>query len=398
MTKNVFVLAIGCPISRIDSAQVENFLHENGWNIIPNFRKADLIIFRTCALLEQKEEESLEIIRKIKAEKKNSANLIVWGCLPKINPRKLKLEYDGTSFGEREIDILNEIVKAKKPIHEINANFLVPSFKYARPSENLLKNCFLKIPSFLLDYLQNQFSIARPSPSIFHIKIASGCLGNCTFCAIRKARGVLRSKNINKILEEFRDGLSRGFKYFSLLATDLGAYGRDQGHTLVDLLYEMTKEIGDYQIALRNVNPCFLIEMFEKLKPFFSSGKIWFLSSSVESGSNRILKLMGRKYKIEDFEKCIRTLNKEYPNILLRTQIMVGFPTETEQDFKKSMQLLDRLEFDWIELYRYSKRPGTIAAIMKSQVSEKIKVTRYLKLLIKFLLHHPLRKITRMPV
>jgi len=173
------------------------------------------------------------------------------------------------------------------------------------------------------------------------------------------------------------------------LATDLGAYGRDQGHTLVDLLKEMTKENGDYQIALRNIEPHFFIEMFEDLRPFFSSGKIWFLSSSVESGSNQILKLMGRKYMIDDFIQCIQLMNSEYPKIILKTQIIVGFPSETEQDFKKSLQLLDKVKFNWVEIYRYSNRPGTVAARMDDQIPESKKFFRYLRLLLKLFLRTP---------
>jgi len=390
MTKKAHVLNTGCPISRIDSAQVVNFLKRNDWNIVSDFRKADLIIFRACALIEKNEKISLDIIRKIKSEKKSDARFIVWGCLHKINPEALKIEYEGITFSEREIDVLNEIIDAETKIQEIKANFLIPNFEL--PPKNLYEKYIVRIPNFLLNRLHIHYSIARTDIPIFHILTSTGCLGNCTFCAVRLSRGVLRSKSIDKILEEFRDGLIKGFKYFSLLATDLGAYGRDQGHTLVDLLNEMTKENGDYYIALRNVEPHFFIEMFEELRPFFSSRKIWFLSSSVESGSNRILRLMGRKYKVEDFIKCIKNLNCEYPNILLKTQIIVGFPTETDEDFKKSIQLLDNVKFNWVELYNYSKRPGTLAAKMDGQIPDEVKFIRYLRLLLKLLSQNILEK------
>jgi len=163
----------------------------------------------------------------------------------------------------------------------------------------------------------------------------------------------------------------------------------------VDLLGEMTKEKGDYRIGLRNVNPYFLCEMFEDLRPFFGSVKIWFLSSAAESGSDRILKLMGRRYQIQDFIKCMRVLNDEYPNILLRTQLLVGFPGETNEDFQMTKKLLDELKLDWVEIYKYSPNSGTPAATMPDQVPEQTKTKRYRQLFLKTRVLSSPRKITQ---
>ena len=187
--------------------------------------------------------------------------------------------------------------------------------------------------------------------------------------------------------------MDKSFRYFGLLSTDLGAYGRDLGHNLVDLLVELTKEKGDYKIGLRNINPYFLSEMFEELRPIFASGKIWFLSSSVQSGSDRILKLMRRRYQIQDFVKCIRILNDEYPNILLRTQLMVGFPTETNEDFQMTKKIINELKFDRVELYKLSPNNGTPAATITDQVPEHTRTTRWRQLYFKTRLQHPLKKL-----
>jgi tRNA A37 methylthiotransferase MiaB len=133
--------------------------------------------------------------------------------------------------------------------------------------------------------------------------------------------------------------------------------------------------------------------MFEELRPFFSRRKIWFLLSPAESGSDKILELMGRKYKIGDFKRCIKTINEEFSDILLRTQLMVGFPTETEEDFEKSVDLLDCLRFDWVEVYKFSPRPGTIAAKMADQIPEKTKEDRYRRLHLKALMQRPRKKV-----
>lgn len=385
MTKKAYVLCTGCPESRIDSARVQNFLKENGWNITNDLKEADLILFRTCGLTEKAAKESLQIIRRVKAKKKENAQFIVWGCLPKIDPETLRTEYNGVTFGEKEVAILNKILEAKKPIEEIVANRAMPVYQ---PKRSGLQGFLRKIQDFSEKHLE-----IIQSESIFQIKVSTGCLGNCSFCAVRISRGGVCSKSIDSIVSEFRDGMAKGHRYFGLLATDLGSYGRDLGCNLVDLLVELTKEKGDYKIGLRNVNPYHLSEMFEELRPIFSSGKIWFLSSAAESGSNRILKLMHRKYKIQDFKRCIQILNKEYPSIFLRTQLMVGFPTETEEDFRKTMGLLDELKFDWVEVYGFSPRPGTLAARMDGQVPDKIKEARLRQLTLKAMAQRPHKKV-----
>ena len=288
MKKFGCILCTGCPESEIDSAKAQTFLRKNGWNITKNFKNADLILFRACGLTEKSAEESLNIIRRIKTEKKKNVEFIVWGCLPKIDPETLKTEYAGVTFGENEVSVLNKLLTAKKPIDEIAANYLNPIAKRSNLNVTLDK---------LFGLLYKPFTNPK-SVSIFYIKASTGCLGNCSFCAINKSRGPIKSKRIDSILSEFRTGLDMGFKYFTLLGTDLGAYGMDLGNNLVDLLAKIITIEGDYEIYLRNVNPYYLNEMFEELKPIFSSGKIWFLLSAVESGSDRILKLMNRKYKI----------------------------------------------------------------------------------------------------
>ena len=377
--KKACVLTFGCPESRIDSARVQVFLQKNSYAITREVNEADLILFRTCGLTKDSEGNSLEAIRKIKITKKKDAMFIAWGCLSRINPSALRREYTGFTFGEADETILNEIAEAKKPIEKIDANYLLPTFKrgtgfrkiihfptYARTRTERLSIC----------YEEKRYG------SPFFIKVSTGCLGGCTFCVVKKSRGTIRSKSIDNVLTEFRRGLAGGYKDFRLLATDLGAYGVDKGYRLVDLLNRMTEEEGDYFISLRNVNPCWLIEMYKEIEPILSSGKIRFLSSGFESGSNRILRLMGRRYTIEEYRRCIQDLNRKHPNILLSTQVIVGFPTEQKQDFQQSEKILKELLFDEVEVYKYSPRHGTRAAKMNDQVPEYIKEYRFLRLLL----------------
>lgn len=223
-------------------------------------------------------------------------------------------------------------------------------------------------------------------PSIFYIKISTGCLSGCTYCGVRKSRGAVKSKIIEDVLHEFQEGLQKGFKHFSLLGTDLGAYGKDLHHTLTDLLEEILKLEGHYKIGLRNVNPYHLKGMLNELLPI-KSKRIWYMECAAESGSNRILELMKRNYSVEEYKDCIQAIGRVHPDIILRTQLMVGFPTETEQDFAETLHLLDHVALDYVEVYEYSECPGTLAITMRPKVPEQIKKQRFRKLFMKSLLN-----------
>ena len=168
---------------------------------------------------------------------------------------------------------------------------------------------------------------------------------------------------------EFHKGLKNGFRRFSLMGTDLGSYGSDIDCSLVDLLTELTKLEGPFKISLRNVNPQYLINNLNLFIPILRSGKLRYIETAAESGSNRILRLMNRKYTKEDYVNCITALRSAYPKIIIRTQLIVGFPTETEQEFLETMKLLDEVIVDYAEVYRYSERPGTISERIDAQSS-----------------------------
>jgi len=213
----------------------------------------------------------------------------------------------------------------------------------------------------------------------YNIKTSVGCLGRCTYCAVRFAKGRINSYPIDRIYEEFRRGLAKGFRRFVLAGDDLGCYGRDLGTDLVALLEKLLSIDGDYEFVLRDLEPRFFIEMFDGLKKAFNGRKIYSFSSPVQSGSDRVLKRMGRDYQIGDFMRCVRWMNEFAPWVKVRTAIMVGFPGEDEADFKKSLDLLDQARFDLVDVYSFSKRPRTEAERMSGQISDFIKWGRGLK-------------------
>ena len=379
-----FVVCNGCPENLIESRRIQTYLETNGWHCDGNPATADLIIFNACALSEERENLSKKIITTIQKRRRTDSQLIVCGCLSKIDPETLREVYEGPLIGEQELYQLDKIINATSPIEQIHSNQILD--RYSFRETGVLKNIaglVMRSLGWLYINSGSKINLRRNDPHIFYIQTSTGCLGNCTYCAIRNARGKIKSKPINKIMLEFKDGLRRGFQEFSLLGTDLGPQGRDLGYNLVDLLQEMVKEKGEYRIGLRNVHPYFLKLMLNDLEPILYTGKIWYMGIAAESGSNRILNLMKRNYAREDYQECIQRVKKANPSLKVRTQMMVGFPTETEHDFIESIRLLDQVDLDFIEVYKYSPRPNTVAKAMKGQISNRIAQFRLYRMLAK---------------
>jgi tRNA A37 methylthiotransferase MiaB len=384
--QKVSVLTNGCPENRIDSARVLDFFIKNGLKSANNFKDADLILFNACALTHYNEVRSLSIIDQLKAHKKPNAGLIVFGCLAKINKDRLREVYPGPTFGSDDIDKLDQIFNYKIKTKNVDSNYLIPLTTLNKYKWFLL-SCKENGVSVTLKKLITAGFWAKKvkavhcyNPRTFCIKISTGCLSNCSYCGVKLSRGPIKSKSIENVYSEFDKGLRDGFNEFALIGTDIGAYGRDRGSNLAHLLTKLLEKDGDYKIKLRNVNPKFLISMLPEFREIFKTGKIPYLISAAQSGSNKILKLMKRGYNIQDFKRAILLLKTEFPNIQIRTQIMVGFPGETEDDFHDSMQLLDEVKFDFVEVYIYQPRPGTVASKMENQVPEKVARRRWQKL------------------
>jgi threonylcarbamoyladenosine tRNA methylthiotransferase CDKAL1 len=404
--KKVCVITNGCPENRIDCSRMQKFLGDNGCTITADIKNADIVVFNSCGLTHATQEFSVKIIKHIQALKKPSAELVVCGCLPRINMPRLKEVHQGFTF-QHEIEQLKEVIETQTNPQDSCANHLsprahVPIVRRWRIPD--LKKIFSlmsikeKLTESYYDRLDREINVFRSHS--FCIKVSTGCLNTCAYCAVRISRGELKSKPVDRIIEEFEEGLAKGYKEFALLGTDVGAYGRDlpaepsndslssiagysgqagQGKTLVDLLRELTKKEGDYTIRIRNIQPRFLLEMLPELREILRSGKISYLSSAAQSGNNRILGLMRRGYKIEDYKEAILSLKREFPKLQIRTQIMVGFPSETEEEFEDSLRLLDEIDYDFVEVYQFQPRPNTEAAAMKDQVPAKISRRRFHK-------------------
>ena len=306
--------------------------------------------------------------RKDKQEKKLSAQLIVWGCLPKINPASIQEVYDGPFVGPEEWNFFSDFFNQPRGrVNQVFANAL------CSPSKN--PSLQRRINDFMGRKLYSH--IDRK----WYIKIVSGCRNCCTYCVDHLAYTWTRSVPIEIILKQFELGLKAKYKHFYFVGRDLGSYGYDIGSTLAELLNKIEAAYPDqtYKISIPNVSPNSLITLYPKLYPTLLSKKIFEIGSHIQTGSERILKLMDRTVKLDDWKKTIQDLDKNYQKIRIITSIIVGFPGETEEDFKKTTNLLSNLVFDKVEVYKYNERPNLPSLKLKCPVPEAIKIRRWKK-------------------
>lgn len=369
----VYVTTNGCERARISSAQVEQFFRVNNSSVVNDSTQADLVIFFACGLSNETETNSLIVIKKLKDRIKPSKRLFVWGCLPKIDTRSLANVYDGPLIGPLDVGCFEKILGTTKiPFDDISVN-AIASKKHAQiPS---LARCMLFLLDGFLGYTKKDLwesrSLSRP---VYWIRVSTGCIDHCTYCSDRCAWGNVRSRPMHRIISEFKRGLKTGYDRFFLISSDLGAYGKDIGSTLPELLEEMVKTDirSNYKICLNHINPYHLKNMYPDLEDIFESGRIGVLGSQVQSGSNRILKLMGRRYTAEDWKKYMQRIHIRFPNIFLSTHLMVGYPTETDEDFKMTLKLIDQVYLDDAFIFKFSRRQKVAASGLLGQISNKV--------------------------
>jgi threonylcarbamoyladenosine tRNA methylthiotransferase MtaB len=195
---------------------------------------------------------------------------------------------------------------------------------------------------------------------------------------VKFAVGQLESKPLDTIVNEFKSGLDQGFQRFVLIAGDVGCYGVDIGISVVELLGALFAVEGSYKIIIKEFNAQWIVKYFQNLLQIFKQHyeKIDYIVVPVQSASNRMLRLMKRPYTIEDVKKYLNIMKAEVPGLQISTHIMVGFPGETEDDFKESLDFIKEYEFPFVDIYAYDDRPNTAASQMADKVPQDVIETR----------------------
>ena len=384
--RTVAFLNLGCRENLLDGQLIASFFQSNGYELLDNIEEADYIVVNSCGFCETAERHSMQAYERALTSRKEGARIVFAGCLPAINKKLIRERgYDDVMITPRTISRFNSLLEASIPIESLQIRDL-PFNPDARGVKGIVLGftqrtaAFLKaIPGFPMPRWFWQ-ALYLPTRFTEYIRISIGCLGKCAFCAVRRAKGATKSVPAEIIMHHFKDALSRGKKSIAFSCDELGSYGLDIGTSIVELLQRVTSIPGDYHLILRNTEPNYILEYWDKLKPIFASGKIGYVVMPMQSGSNKILKLMNRFYKAEDYLWLVKEMRKYTPKLLIRSHVMVGFPGETEDDFRESCNYIKELPIDHFKVHKYTERPYTPAAKMPDPVPDEIKEKRYWKM------------------
>ncbi|MBU3926133.1 tRNA (N(6)-L-threonylcarbamoyladenosine(37)-C(2))-methylthiotransferase [Patescibacteria group bacterium] len=352
----IYFETYGCTANYNSTEIMKGLVRQVGFNITSNVNYADLIIINSCIVKEPTEEKIRRRIQDLLREKKK---IILAGCMPRINKSKLS-----------------------------HKNLFLLDTSQIKNLINLIQDVFSKTyePE---KYLRHRKEIKLTLPKIPKEKfigitqISEGCLGDCSYCITKLAKGKLFSYPKEKILESIKSDLDSGAKEIWLTSQDCASYGNDEGkYLLPELLREIIKIKKNFYLRVGMSNPNNLLKILSDLIKIYKDKKIFkFLHIPVQSGSNKILRLMNRNYTSEDFLKIIKEFRKKFPQIHISTDVIVGFPEETEKDFQQTYDLIKEIKPETINVSKFWPRPETSAEKMKSQVDADTKKQRAIKLL-----------------
>ncbi len=331
----------GCSANFADLEMMAGQLRLRGFRLAENPENSNINLIVTCSVKNSTEHK---MIHRIKYLTNTNKPLIIAGCLPAADESLVKMTNSYASIiGPNSIDKVVEVA------HATLCGQTVSSLE----KSNIEK---INIPKFQI------------SPIISIIEISSGCLSECTFCQTKLAKGDLRSYRIGQIVKQIREDLEHGSKEIWLTSTDNGCYGLDIGTNLINLLRSCEKIEQEFKIRLGMMNPMYLNRMINDLSMLYSeSNKLFkFIHIPIQSGSERILRKMKRGHTVNTTKDLITRLKDKIPEITIATDIITGFPTETNEDFEQTLDLISFIDPDIVNSSKFSSRPGTAASKLKT--------------------------------
>jgi len=341
----IWVEAYGCSASFADSEMISGLIVNGGHTLTENESDSDLNLIVTCSV---KDATATKMVYRIK--KSQSKPLIVAGCLPKAERHTVeKFAKNASLMGPNSIGKTVQIIEKT----------LDGSKMVCLDDTDISKVGIPKV---------------RLNPTVGIVEIASGCMSECTFCQTKLAKGDLKSYRIGDIVRQVKTELADGCKEIWLSSTDNGCYGLDIGEDLSSLINNVSEIPGEFRIRVGMLNPMFMPRIRNNLLKSFENDKVFrFLHVPVQSGSNNVLNNMKRGHTVETFKNVVKEFRTKFGPFTISTDIIVGYPTETEEDFQETVKLLKETRPDIINLARYSRRPGTVAAEMPQLNIAKVK-------------------------
>ena len=341
----IFVEAYGCSASFADSEMISGLIVNGGHTLATNPSESDLNLIVTCSVKDTTANKMMHRIKSLKTKP-----LIVAGCLPKAEQSNVeKFIKNASLLGPnslgKTLDIINSTLMGKKQI--------------ALEDSDLSKIGLPKV---------------RLNSAVGIVEIASGCMSECTFCQTKLAKGDLSSYRLGDIVRQVQTEIKEGCKEVWLTSTDNGCYGFDIGTDLPTLVNAVSEIPKDFMIRVGMMNPMYMSRIKQNLMESYDNEKVFkFLHIPVQSGSDKVLNDMKRGHTSETFREIVKKTKERFENFTISTDIIVGFPSETEEDFQKTITLLDETKPDVVNLSKYSARPGTDAAELKQIDAAEIK-------------------------
>jgi MiaB-like protein len=349
----VGICSLGCKVNIYESELVTNILKNNNYTVVDFEDKADIYIINTCSVTNESDKKSRKMINR--AKKNNpAAIIIVMGCYSQVNAEDIDVDIVlGNKDKSKIVEIIEEYIKTKQKKKIIY---------------DLTKVEFEKMEITNFDSHTRAF-----------VKIQDGCNAFCSYCIIPYVRGRVRSKDPEDVIKEVTTLVEKGYKEIVLTGIHTGRYGTDINTTLEELLNKLVNIPNIYRIRLSSIE---INEITPGIKELLKENKVMakHLHIPLQSGSNKILKLMNRRYNKEEFLSMVDNL-RDIPDISLTTDLIVGFPNEGEEEFNETIDTLKKIGFTKIHTFPYSKRKGTPAAIMDNQVFPEEKKKRVHRIL-----------------
>ena len=346
----IFVNTLGCKVNSYESEMIKEKFLFNGDEITDDESIADVIVINTCTVTNQADAKSRKVIRQAKRNN-NNAIIVVCGCAAENHKNDNELDAD-IIIGNKDKSRIVELVNT-----------------YKEDNKKIIKFYDLRKSDFE-DMKINNFEGRTRG----FVKIQDGCNNFCSYCIIPFTRGGIRSKDINVAIKEVNDLVESGYKEIVLTGIHTGSYGDGEDFDLVDLIHEISKNDKLLRIRISSIEATELNDKF--MNELKNNPKICnHLHIPIQSGSNEVLKNMNRKYNLSEFESIIDKIRNIRNDINITTDLIVGFPEETDENHLTTIETLKRIGFSKIHTFPYSKRNGTKASIMK-QVNDNVKTNR----------------------
>ena len=373
--KKVGFYTLGCKVNQYETnAMIEQFVKSN-YEIVDFEEIADIYVINTCTVTNMSDRKSRQVIRRVKQLNPNSI-LVVTGCYAQVAAKELE------NIEEIDLIIGNTEKKDIVNIIETYCTRNVGADVGIDPQANNTTKINLTDINNQKEFIDfGTTTYTEKTRAV--IKVQDGCNNFCSYCIIPYAKGRVRSRKIENVIEEIKSIVKKGIKEVVITGIHIASYGldfEDKNIRLIDLLEEINKIPELKRIRLGSLEPNIITNEFvERLKKVDKICDHFHLS--LQSGCINTLKRMNRKYTTDDFDKVVTRLRNAFPNVALTTDIIVGFPGETDEEFNTTYKYLEKIKFYQMHIFKYSQRKGTRAAVMPNQIDGKIKEQRSRKLI-----------------